>query len=173
MKPLLLALLFLLPVTGTFAQTAAKNDPPYKKYPTLPAFPIVLPDSSAAINTYDIPEGHTTVLLLFSPDCHHCRDMVPKLLQKVDSFPQVRFYLITLMGLQSLRDFIQEFNVLSHENVLAGKDPNHFFPGFYKISYIPHAVIYDRHKKLVEVVDGNFDAEVLLDVVRKSEAKKK
>jgi hypothetical protein len=98
--------------------------------------------------------------------------MVPKLLQQVDSFPKVRFYLVTLMGLKSLREFIDEFRVLSHENVLAGKDPNHFFPAFYKINYIPHAVVYDRHKKLVDVVDGNFDATTLLEVVKKSEAKK-
>src|ERR1700733_8800364 len=78
MRKLFLPVMFLcLFVTVTHAQM--KNDTnkatppvkdslaPYQKYPTLPAFNILMMDSVTVFNTYNILEGKPIAIFFFSP----------------------------------------------------------------------------------------------------------
>lgn len=155
---LLLSLCLLLVSFQAMAQTAAKTDTlaPYLKNPTLPAFFILKADSSSAINTYDIPEGQYTILMFFSPDCEHCKQLTKQMTASQAEYKDVAFYLFTPMQLGLLREFIADQHLDKYDNFFAGKDMNFFFPGFYRTKYVPHLVVYDEHKKLVTSFMGNF-----------------
>jgi hypothetical protein len=48
---------------------------------------------------------------------------------------------------------------------LAGRDYEFFFGSFYKISYVPDLVLYDEHKKLIKLIQGEAKVKEIYDAV--------
>jgi len=130
---------------------------PYLKYPTLPAFNIMLLDSSTIVNTYNIPEGKPTLIMFFDPECKHCRMVTKTLLDKMDSLNDIRFYMITSVhDFNKIRTFYDEFHLADYKNIeVIGRDYEFFFVTYYGIKYVPDLVLYDGHKKLVKYFEGH------------------
>jgi len=165
-----MVVLVSLLATATYGQqqkTEPANAPattdtlkPYQKYPTLPAFNIKLMDSATIFNTYNIPEGKPIALMLFSPDCGHCRRTIKSLIKGMDSLKDIQFYLITgYHGYGAIRDFYEEHHLSRYENIkMVGRDAEFFFIDFYKTKFVPDIVLYDSHKKLVKLIEGETTA---------------
>jgi len=162
-----LTILFSLPAAGLYAQEkkdtltkkeqAADTLKPYQKYPKLPAFNIRLMDSVTIFNTYNIPAGKKTMLVFFSPDCGHCQSLIKHLCKKMDSLENVQFYMITpIHSMRELRNFYENYHLADFKNIqLAGRDYEFFFTTFYGIKVVPDLVLYDEHKKLIKLFEGN------------------
>jgi len=148
-----------------FAQKAPELLP-YQKHPTLPAFYILLQDSSTIFNTYYIEEGRPTVLMFFSPDCEHCQQFTKGLIEHMDSLKEVQFFLFTPMSLAMLRPFAEKMKLKNYKNMMVGKDYQFFFPQFYGAKYVPYIAVYDRQKKFVKMFEGNVKIEELMKVMR-------
>lgn len=155
MKRLALIIVLVLAAFSLFAQGQTDSLPPYKKYPTLPAFEILLHDSSSVFNTYDIPKGKPTILMYFSPDCDHCEQMAADILKNMDELGKVQIYMITPMSLSVLQKFYQKLELSKYKNIVAGKDHQFFFTDFYQAKYVPYIVIYDKHKQVLATWDGD------------------
>ncbi|MEI8279695.1 MAG: hypothetical protein WCG87_08005 [Bacteroidota bacterium] len=151
-KTILLALICTLFASmDAFAQSSATDTiPPYKKHPTLPAFNILMMDSVKTFNTFNIKEGKSTILVMFSPECDHCQHFIDDMVKKMDSLSNVNIYLTTFMGLTSLKAFYDKMDLGKYKNVTVGKDQTFFFMDFYKTKFVPFVVVYDKHKKLVK-----------------------
>lgn len=117
----------------------------------LPAFNLMLTDSSTIINTGDIPRGEPTLLMYFSPDCEHCHHTTQEMLRKIDSLKEVHIYLLTPMPFDELRKFSKQYNLDKYRNITVGNDYQFAFYRAFKPSSIPYIVIYDKHKKLIRV----------------------
>lgn len=169
LKQLIVFLLLLSGSYGTMAQrgtTQPKRDSlPYQKYPTLPAFNLLMTDSSTIFNTYNIPEGKPTVLMFFSPDCDHCQQTTRALTDRMDSLKQVQFYLFTPMSLSMIRDFAAKQHLGQYKNITIGQDYEYFFPGFYGASYVPYVAVYDRKKRFVKMWEGRVKIEDVMAVL--------
>ena len=173
-------LVFALIVLGsqTFAQEKKDAKPkataeadtvaPYLKYPKLPAFNIRLMDSVTIFNTYNIPEGKKTILLYFSPECGHCQSLFRKLIKEMDSLKNVQIYLLTSvhdMGL--LREFYKEYHLADYKNIkAAGRDYEFFFIAYYRIKAFPDMALYDEHKKLIKLFEGDIAISELMKYIR-------
>ncbi len=154
MKKILVAiLLLLLSSVASFAQ-ADTTTPPYKLYPTIPAFRLLMLDSSTVFNTYNIQEGHPVLFMFFGPDCDHCHMLTDSILANMSSFKHVQICMLSPTSLSSIRTFYNNMNLKAYKNILVGKDFEYFFPKYYKAYYVPFLAVYDRHKKLVRVFDG-------------------
>lgn len=142
---------------------------PYLKYPTLPAFNIMLPDSSTIFNTYNIPEGKPIIILFFDPDCKHCKAEIKLLLKGMDSLKDVRFYFITSVhDFGKIRGFYDEYKLGDYSNIEAvGRDYEFFFFSYYGIRFVPDLVIYDEHKNLVKFFDGHVSVDDLYKLTHK------
>ena len=142
---------------------------PYIKYPTLPAFNIMLLDSATIFNTYNIPEGKPIVILFFDPDCKHCKAEIKLLLQGMDSLKDVRFYFITSVhDLTKVRAFYDEYKLGDFSAIDAvGRDYEFFFLTYYGIKFVPDLVIYDEHKNLVKFFDGHVTVEEIYKLTHK------
>lgn len=171
---------FLLPLllasAASFAQRPPKPQPPrdslpYQKYPTLPAFNILLQDSATVFNTYNIKPGKPTVLVFFSPDCDHCQQFTKALTGKMDSLKNVQFYLFTPLNLTQLRPFAKELNLDSYKNITVGKDYEYFFPRFYGTSYVPYVAVYDQKKMFVKMWEGKVKIEDLMQQLQELQNK--
>jgi len=167
---LLIALLFTCMANVTFAQepkaqtanTPATTDTlkPYQKYPTLPAFNIKLMDSATIFNTYNIPEGKPIAIMLFSPDCSHCKRTIKSLIKGMDSIKDIQFYLVTgFHDYAAIRAFYEEHHLSRYENIkVVGRDYEYFFIDYYKTKFVPDIALYDAHKKLVKLIEGETTA---------------
>ena len=166
MKNFLLVLLAICFITNSFAQEKGElknkqaqiiDSLPYQKYPTLPAFNIMLLDSSTIVNTYNIPDGKPTLIMFFDPECSHCKMITKILMDNMDSLKDIRFYMITSVhDLNKIRKFYDDFHLADYKNIeVVGRDYEYFFITYYGVKYVPDMVLYDGHKKLVKFFEGH------------------
>src|ERR1051325_1371806 len=87
----------LCAVSTAHAQTLSARDsmqlPAYQRFPTLPAFNILMLDSATVFNTYNVKEGRPTVLFFFSPDCEHCEMITDSLTKYMGYMHNADFYM--------------------------------------------------------------------------------
>lgn len=152
----------VLSLQTVLAQTKTRDSLPYQKYPTLPAFNLLMLDSQTVFNTYDIPKGKPTLLMFFSPDCDHCKMLTDSLLNHMDELKKANIYMLTPMALSAIRDFYNKMNLRAYPNITIGKDYEMFFPRYYGAYYVPFLAIYDRKKKLVRSFEGGGKMEDII-----------
>ena len=165
-KLLLLCFLCVFSATAIYAQDGSSREnpakdsqtPPYMKYRKLPAFNVRLMDSVTIFNTYNIPSGKITGLLLFDPDCSHCKRTMARLVKGMDSLKNVQFYLLTpVHSMTMVRDFYKKFHLARFKNIkIVGRDYNFFFADYYKVMSVPDLALYDKHKDFMTLIKGEF-----------------
>jgi thiol-disulfide isomerase/thioredoxin len=141
----------------TVAVAAAdSNLAPFRKYPTLPAFNVLEMDSTTIFNTFNIPKGRKIVLVMFSPDCSHCKRLTDKLTAGMDSLANLDFYFITPYSkMEEIQKFYALHKLAAYKNVkLVGRDTEFFSARFYELHMFPAIAVYDEQKKLIDMVEG-------------------
>lgn len=176
-KVVLVAIIVCLTALGGKAQNAAamhkilttpKDSLPYRLNPVLPSFNIKLTDSATIFNTKDIPEGQPTVLMLFSPDCRHCQDIIQMLLNKMDSLSDVRFCMFSnTHNVTDIRNFSDNYHLQNYKNIIAvGQDYEFFFLTHYGTRYVPDFAVYDKHNKLIKLYESSVTVTELYNATR-------
>jgi thiol-disulfide isomerase/thioredoxin len=139
---------------------------PYMSDKVLPAFNLLLVDSTTLFNTKDIPSGEPIVLMYFSPDCEHCQHQTEEILKNMDSLRNVRFVLLTALPFDKMKNFYYYYKLGNYKNITIGKDQDYYFSRHYGSQYVPYLAIYDRHKKLVKVFDGGTKVSTLIQLTQ-------
>ncbi len=149
------------------AERSADTGKPYLKHPALPAFNILLQDSATIFNTYNIPRGSVTALVLFDPDCKHCKWSTAALMKAMDSVKDVQFYFVTsLRDMGPVRSFYEEYGMGRHKNIkVVGRDIEFFFIEYYGVMRFPDVALYDENKKLIKLLEGDFTATSIYNAV--------
>ncbi len=129
---------------------------PFQKYPVLPAFNILEMDSLSIFNTYNIPSGKPIALMLFSPDCKHCKRTINALLKGMDSIKNIQFYLVTSThSMTEIKNFYAEHHLADYKNIkMVGRDYEFFYFSYYVTKFVPDIALYDEHKKLIKLIEG-------------------
>ena len=155
-------------VTPAAIPAPAADSLPYQKYPKLPAFNILEMDSVTIFNTYNIPAGKKTILLFFSPDCGHCQMLMRNLIKNMDSLKDVQFYMMTVVhSMTTLRNFYNEYHLADYKNIhVVGRDYEFFYIPYYGIKNFPDMALYDEHKKLIKLFEGDIPLTQLFPYVR-------
>jgi thiol-disulfide isomerase/thioredoxin len=171
---LMLAMLLLAAASGAqdnkgtvSAATAEDTLKPYQRYTGLPAFNILEMDSTTVFNTYNIPKGSVTALMLFSPDCKHCKRTIDALCKSMDSVSDVHFYLVTAYhSMTDIKKFYEEHHLSRYKNVeVVGMDYEFFYFTYYKTKFVPDVALYDKNKKLITLIEGETDATAIYNKV--------
>ena len=163
--------LFLFLVSALAATAQEKRDTaPYLKFPKLPAFMLLMPDSGEVFNTYYIPEGKPTVLIFFSPDCEHCQQTAKSIVAKKDSLKEVQFYFFTPARLQLLKSFVADTKLMELNHIKVGKDYDTFFPVYYSTQYVPFIAVYNAQKRFVRKWEGRMKMEEFMEQMTSMQA---
>ena len=170
MKSILFAAALLLLSGAAFAwHPGNKDSAAYQKNPTLPAFNILSLDSNSEFNTYNIPEGRPTALMLFSPDCDHCKALTKEMLEHDSDLGDLQIYMVSFLSLPETRAFYQELRLDTMKRiVMVGKDYNFFFPTFYHAAFVPDIAFYNREKKLVKYLDEHIRIKDIIEAAREA-----
>ncbi len=142
---------------------------PYQKSTKLPVFNIQLMDSATIFNTYNIPKGKKTALMLFFPDCKHCKRTMKNLIAGMDSLKDVQFYLMTSVhSMTELKKFYEEHHLADFENIkIVGRDYEFFFAPYFGTRVVPDIAIYDENKKFVKLFEGETTVKQLYEYTHK------
>jgi len=151
--------------TTTAPVVAAKNDTlqPYQKNTKLPAFRIMMLDSSTVLNTFNIPEGKPVLLFYFGAECDHCQKTWDALVKDIDSLQDYRIYMFSFSPIYQIKKFAEKNKLNKYTNVIVGRDEDLFFPSFYGARSVPYLAVYNKKKKFVTKFDGHVSVKELYE----------
>jgi len=123
--------------------------PPFLKNKLLPAFELLLTDSSkySSSNAFNYPYY---TLIYFSPECGHCLETTEQLIRHSDSLQNTLLVMAAYKTVDELSTFSKKYHLNLFQNVLVGRDTRYFIAPYYAISYTPFVAVYDANRKLVQ-----------------------
>lgn len=131
-----------------FAQ-ADSTLPPYKKFPTVPPFQILLSDSTTMYTKANLPQKKAVFVMVFSPECGHCQHDTEELIKHKDELKDVQIVMITMHPLWMMNEFIDKYKLKDLKNVVVGRDSYYIMPSFFDMHNLPFIALYDKNGNLV------------------------
>jgi thiol-disulfide isomerase/thioredoxin len=148
-------------VSGLKGMAQADTLPPYKKQPTIPAFNIILADSTW-YGKNNLPAKKPVLILYFSPDCGHCQLETEEIISKMKDLKKLHIVMVTSKPYQEMLDFYKYFRLERFSNIKVGTDPNRRITRFYAVKFTPFSALYDKKGKLINSWEKGMDfAEVI------------
>jgi len=132
----------------------------------LPAFNILLPDSSTLLNTADLPKGSPIVMVYFSPNCPYSQAEMSNIIGDMANLKSIRFCIFTNWPFQQLRGFCSYYKLDKYSNVIVGQDVKSYFIEHYKPIGVPFTMIYDKERRLSQVFVGTMPGKQIEEVAR-------
>jgi thiol-disulfide isomerase/thioredoxin len=160
--------MMLMLAAATFQFTLAQNSkekPLHEQYP-LPQFSLLLKDSATYFTKNNLPANTATIIILFNPDCEHCKHETELILANMDKFKNVHFVMATYQPLDKMKEFIATFQLDSHPSITVGRDTRYFFGGYFKnIRAVPYMAIYDKKGRFKKTFEGGAAVKDLLEAL--------
>jgi thioredoxin-related protein len=146
------------------AQTDSIAQPPYKRFPTVPPFRLLMPDSSTYFTKADIPKKTAVLIMAFSPDCDHCQKETTELIQNIDKFKKIQIVMATWQPFAAMRKYYVDYKLYQHENIRVGRDVSFILPPFYNIRNLPFLALYNKKGNLITVDEGSLPMTKVLEL---------
>jgi thioredoxin-related protein len=138
--------------------------PPYKRFPTFPPVKLLESDSLTTFTKDDLPKKTAVLLMVFDPDCEHCKHETEELIKNIDEFKKIKIVMATTLPLQMMKTFEEKYRLSQYNNIVVGRDTYYFLPGFYHMKSFPYLAMYDKHGKLLSTFEGTMKMEDLAKV---------
>jgi len=164
MKKILILLWSLLTAIFCFCQIDSASLPPYKKTRTLPAFDLLMTDSVSHYTKADLPKSKPVLIILFDPNCDHCKHETEEILHHIDSLKNIQIVMATNAGFADLKAFYQHYNLENFKNIKAGIEPKSYLAVFFAIHNLPYLAMYNGHGVLLRTHEGGMNVENILRV---------
>ena len=129
--------------------------PPYKRFPTPPPFKLLMTDSSTFFTKADLKKKIPLLIMVFSPDCDHCRHETEELIKNIDRFKKIQILLTTWLPFDQMKKFYEEFQLSRFENITVAWDKSFFIAPFYGIKNLPFLAFYDKNGNLISGFQGS------------------
>lgn len=159
--------LFLCCFLVSFAQTDTIQ-PPYKRFPHLPPFQILLSDSTTLYTKAALPKNKPVLLILFSPECGHCQQTATEIVQYKEKLKGIQIVMVTLHTISQMNAFAETYGLKAVPNVVVGKDVYFILPPFYSIHNLPYMAFYKNNGDLIRTVEGSLPIDKVIELFEKS-----
>lgn len=147
------AVFFFLVASTAFAQPDTLT-PPYKRFPALPPLHLLLADSTTRYAKADVPRKRPVLVMLFSPECDHCRHEAQELAARADDTKNVHVIMATTYPLSDMKAFVEACGLNRLSNVVVGRDVHYLLPPFYNVRNYPFFALYNKKGELMETIEG-------------------
>jgi hypothetical protein len=122
----------------------------------MPGFEMLLMDSTTVINSNDIPAGSPLVLFYLSPYCPYCKAQTEDLTAKMNELKGINIYILSSFPISEIKKYRDKFQLSKYANITVGKlNDDTLFTKYYKVSGVPYIAVYNKEKRLNEVMLGN------------------
>ena len=160
MKNLRIAIIILLTQFIMFhsftslAQDSQNVPAPFLRYPTVPPFELKGLDGKM-IKRENLSNNKGTLIMFFSPDCHHCQEQVEWMKAGYDRLKDLNIVLATYHPIEDLTRFYQNYKLADWKNLYIGRDEKFFLPSYFRIGDLPFIALYDKKGKLLNSFSGS------------------
>lgn len=161
---LLTPLLLIACVTALTPATAQQKDsivPAFKRFPNIPPFELTGLDGKK-INRENLANRAGTLIIFFSPDCHHCQQQMDWIKGKLSDFDKYNLVLATYQPIEELRAFFDKYKMSGWKNLYIGRDEKFFLPPYFKIGNLPFLALYGKKGNLLTSFEGTTEIDKVL-----------
>lgn len=164
-------LFFLFLLFATFCAHAQYDtaQAPYKRFPHVPPFTILLGDSATMYTKENLPKGKPLLLMIFSPECSHCQHTAEEIMQYKDSLQNIQIVMATLHTISQMNAFSETYGLKAAPNVVLGKDVYFILPPYYGIHNLPYMAFYTKKGNLIRTVEGALPMQKVIELFQKAD----
>ena len=166
MKTSLLSAIFILLSVVAFSQQDSTILPPFKQFPTVPPFKLLKIDSTSYFTKNDLKKNKAVLIILFNPDCDHCKHEIEEIIKDVDEFKNIQIVMATMMPFDLMKSFYEKYGLDKFDNVIVGRDFQYLLPSFFQIRFMPYLAMYDKKGNLLTTFEGTMKIEDLVNVFK-------
>ncbi|OSZ77370.1 hypothetical protein CAP36_13310 [Chitinophagaceae bacterium IBVUCB2] len=166
MKRIVLLLLATCFASLAFAQST-EGDPANKLKPDLPAFKLLSLDSTKVQTKEQLAKGKPVMILLFSPDCDHCKQLTESIVANKKKLKDIQVVMSSFKSLPLIKPFYEATKASEIPNLIIGKDFSWFFSSYYKFQKYPLIALYNKNHQLINTYEYTVDIKQLLDILNK------
>jgi thiol-disulfide isomerase/thioredoxin len=149
-------LLAIMSFNGTlFAQIT------YRQLPEFPGYKLLNSDSVVFNSLSVLKPQKPTVIIYFSPTCHHCQSQATDITSNMNVFKDVQFLFVTSYPAADTRPFLSEYAIEKFKNITFGYDPQFAMGRFFELKSLPGVFIYDKNKQFKKAFETNVKPEKL------------
>lgn len=160
MKTLITLFVFVQSSITTFAQP---TEPPYKRFPTVPPLKLLLVDSTTQFTEKELKKNRPVFIILFSPDCEHCKKGTEELIDNIDKFKNIQIVMTTILPFDKMKEFYTTYKLDRFKNITVGRDQFYLLPTFYRIKNMPFFAFYDEKGDLIDIAEGTLPIPKVLE----------
>lgn len=120
----------------------------------MPTIDLISIDTTAHLNTQNVKIGRPTILFAFEPWCPYCKAQTKSIMAHIESLKDIDFYFLTNSTYPGFKEFYDRFQLGKYPNIKSGIDYNYSFARYFRTGKVPYMAIYDRDKKLKQVLLG-------------------
>lgn len=163
MKRISLSVLLFIFAVPVFSQ--ADTTAPYLKTGILPGFSLLTIDS-VEFNQTILDDTKHTIIMLFNPDCDHCRHQLELLVSIPSVVQSAQIILSSIETHEKNRIFYNKNHLEKYPFVHLGKDFKYFFGGYYRPNTIPVLAFYNPQKQLLFFNQGEVKRKQVEEVLK-------
>lgn len=113
----------------------------------LPAFNLLLPDSSTFYNTSTTTAGKAVAVFYFATYCPYCRDQVKQIIDDMEQLKHIQFYFVSNTSAQDLKNYIEKYQLNKYPNIITAIDIGTAIVDYYEVPGVPYMALYTPDKK--------------------------
>jgi hypothetical protein len=147
-----------------FAQEK-EQEPPYKRFPSIPAFDLLNTDS-VSFGKSVLKPNKPTMIMFVSVNCDHCQHQMDSLMSRIEEFKKYQIVIGIYQPLEDLSSFIKKYKLDQHKNIFPGRDHNFLMVPFFGIHNLPSLAIYDKNGRLITRFEGTTSVNKLLEKLK-------
>jgi hypothetical protein len=120
----------------------------------VPAFDLLLADSVSHYTISDLPRSTPVLIILFDPNCDHCKHETEAILKSIDSLKNIQIVMATNAEFADLKKFYQHYNLAKFTNIIAGVELKAYLAVFFAIHNLPYLAMYNGRGVLLKTHEG-------------------
>ncbi len=131
----------------------------------MPAFSLNKFPDSTVLTKQNLKKKTATIIMLFSPDCDHCKVATEQMLANIDGLKKAQIIMVSSLDFSWIKKYNNQFHLDKYKNITLATQQNYFLFEFYSLTSFPSVFLYDKKGKLIgdfkEHVDFKKVAELL------------
>lgn len=124
--------------------------------------------SDYALNSEFHDSGSVNCLIIFNTECSFCLDEIEDIVDNIEHFEHVNFYLISDQSLETLNDYNEDSEFLGLENFTILHDKDRELLKFFDFPVSPSTFVYSKNGNLITYKNGFVPMHVLREMITKN-----
>lgn len=166
MKKYILTIFFSISAVFVFGQST-EGDPANKLKPAIPSFKLLSLDSSTVQTKALLSKDKPVMILLFSPDCDHCKALTEEIVKNKKKFKNIRVIMSSFKSLALIKPFYEATKASEVPGLLIGKDYSWYFSSYFKFNKYPFVALYNKNHELINTYEYTIDLDQMADILNK------